>query len=137
MHQSGLLTYFLTPLMLCVLVLYISGETYSLRSTLNDGFFEKLFMAVLIFSQSFCQKSAEKKSPQKCFLFWCLVWGSNPGFTSNKPTHYLLDYGDARPITNLAEKTLLTKVKPGKQNLIVQIGTNILQVCKRSVFNSL
>ena len=29
-----------------------------------------------------------------CILFCCLVWGSNPGFTSNKPTHYLLDYGD-------------------------------------------
>ena len=23
-----------------------------------------------------------------------MFWGSNPGFTSNKPTHYLLDYGD-------------------------------------------
>ena len=29
-----------------------------------------------------------------CILFWCLSWGSNPGFTPNKPTHYLLDYGD-------------------------------------------
>ena len=29
-----------------------------------------------------------------CILFWCLAWGSNPDFTSNKPTHYLLDYGD-------------------------------------------
>ena len=27
-------------------------------------------------------------------LFWCLAWGSNPGFSSNKPTHYLLDHGD-------------------------------------------
>ena len=23
-------------------------------------------------------------------LFWCLAWGSNPGFSSNKPTYYLL-----------------------------------------------
>ena len=29
-------------------------------------------------------------------LFWCLVWGSNPGFSSNKATHYLLDHGDFR-----------------------------------------
>ena len=28
-------------------------------------FFEKLFMAVLIYSQSLCQKSAERKSPKK------------------------------------------------------------------------
>ena len=27
-------------------------------------------------------------------MFWCLVWGSNPGITFNKPTHYLLDYGN-------------------------------------------
>ena len=27
-------------------------------------------------------------------LFWCLAWGSNPGFPSTKPTHYLLDHGD-------------------------------------------
>ena len=27
-------------------------------------------------------------------LFWCLTWGWNPGFSSNKPTHYLLDHGD-------------------------------------------
>ena len=27
-------------------------------------------------------------------LFWCLASGSNPSFSSNKPTYYLLDYGD-------------------------------------------
>ena len=25
--------------------------------------------------------------------FWCLAWDPNPGFSSNKPTHYLLDLG--------------------------------------------
>ena len=29
-----------------------------------------------------------------CIWFWCLTWSSYPGFTSNKPTHYLPDYGD-------------------------------------------
>ena len=28
--------------------------------------------------------------------FWCLAWGSNPGLSSNKPTHCLLDHGDER-----------------------------------------
>ena len=28
-------------------------------------------------------------------LFWCLAWGSNPGFVFIKPTHYLLDHGDS------------------------------------------
>ena len=37
-----------------------------------------------------------RKSPKKYFLYFVLMflaWSSNPGFTSNKPTHYLLDYG--------------------------------------------
>ena len=37
-------------------------------------------------SQSFCRKSAERKSPKKYFFrisFWCLAWDSNPGFSSN------------------------------------------------------
>ena len=80
--------------MLCVLILYISGGTYSLTSIPSDRFFEKLFMTIFIYSQSFCRKSAEKKSSKKYFsyfLFLCLAWGSNPGFSSNKPTHYPLD----------------------------------------------
>ena len=45
-------------------------------------------MAILFILRVFCQKSAARKSPKKtfCILFWCLVWGSNPGFKSNKPT---------------------------------------------------
>ena len=45
--------------------------------------------------QSFCQKSAERNRRRNTFriLFWCLAWGSNPGFSSNRPTHYLLDHG--------------------------------------------
>ena len=50
----------LPPLMLCVSILYISDGTYSLKSTPNDRFFEKLFLAIFIHSQSFCQKSAER-----------------------------------------------------------------------------
>ena len=85
--------------MLCVLILYMSGGTYSLKSTPNDRFLfiEKLFMAIFIYFQSFCQKSTERKSPKKYFLYF--VFDAWPGartqaFASNKPTHYLLDYGD-------------------------------------------
>ena len=38
---------FHTPLKLSVLILYIRGGTYSLKSTPNDRFFEKLFMGIL------------------------------------------------------------------------------------------
>ena len=33
-------------IMLCVLILYVSGGTYSLNSSPNDGVFEKLFMEI-------------------------------------------------------------------------------------------
>ena len=50
----------------------------------------------LLDSQSFCQKSAERKSPEKYFLYFVLMsgLGFEPGFSSNKPTHNLLDHGD-------------------------------------------
>ena len=73
--QSGLLTWFLTPLMLCTLILYISGGTYSLKSTPNDRFFEKLFLAIFIYSQIFCQKSTERKSPKEYFSYFVLMSG--------------------------------------------------------------
>ena len=37
--------WFLTTLMLCTLILYVSGATYSLTSTSNDRFLKYFFMA--------------------------------------------------------------------------------------------
>ena len=65
---------------LCVLILYISGETYILKSTPNYRFFKNLFMAVLIYSQSFCQKSADSCLLNTCHLFYsylCKIEASN------------------------------------------------------------
>ena len=91
--QSKLLTYFLTSLMLCVLILYISGGTYSLKSTPNDKLLEKLFMAILFTLRVFARNLLRGNRRWNTFRisFWCLAWDSNPGFSSNKPTHYLLD----------------------------------------------
>ena len=86
--QSGLLTWFLTPLILCALILYINGGTCSLNSTPNDRFFEKLFMSILFYSQSFCQKSAEMKSPKKYFSYLVLMSGleHEPWFQETRKT---------------------------------------------------
>ena len=70
-----------------------------LKSTSNDRSFWETFswQSYCFYSQSLCQKSAERnRRRNNCFhiSFWCLTWYMNPGFTSNKPTHYLLDYGD-------------------------------------------
>ena len=51
---------------------------------------ERQIFGNFICSHCFCQKSAARKSPKKYFH----IFVSNSGFTSNKPTHYLLDYGD-------------------------------------------
>ena len=58
--------------------------------------FWETFNGNFIYSQSFCQKSVEKKLPKKYFRFsfWYLACNSNPGFSSNKPTHCLLDHDD-------------------------------------------
>ena len=66
--------------MLCVLILYISGGSYNLKSTPNDRF-EKLLMAILF---------TLRVLPEIC---WEEI-AEEPGFSSNKPTHYLLDHGD-------------------------------------------
>ena len=82
--------------MLCVLILYISGGTYSLKSTPNDRIFLKNSSWHLITHRVFARKLLRGNRRRKTFriLFWCLAWGSNPDFSSNKPTHYLLDHGD-------------------------------------------
>ena len=47
---------FAFELMLCVLILYTSGGTYSLKSALKNRFFDKLFMVVLIALRVFATK---------------------------------------------------------------------------------
>ena len=85
----------LTPLMLCVLIFI--HKWLDLQSTLNDRFFERRFMAILFVLSEFLPEICWKEITEKntfCILFWCLAWVSNNGFSSNKPTHYLLDHGD-------------------------------------------
>ena len=53
--------------MLCVLVLYINGGTYSLKSAPNDTFVEKFFYGNFIYFQCFYQKTYKKQSPKKYF----------------------------------------------------------------------
>ena len=82
--------------MLCVLILYINGGTYSLKSLPNDRSFKKLFMAILFTLRVFARNLLRGNRRRNKFriLFRCLAWGSTPGFLSNKPTHYLQNHGD-------------------------------------------
>ena len=60
---------------LCVLILYISGGTYSLNSTPNDRFFEKLFMAIFYLLSEFLPDICwEKIAEEILFVFCFYVW---------------------------------------------------------------
>ena len=67
-----------------------------LQSTPNDRFFEKLFVAILFTLAVFARNLLRGNLRWNTFRisFWCLAWGSNPGFSSNNPKHYLLDHGE-------------------------------------------
>ena len=63
---------FLTSLILCVLILYMNGGTYSLKSTPNNRFVLETFHGSFIYFQSFCQISAERRAPK--IYFHIDVW---------------------------------------------------------------
>ena len=54
--------------------------------------------------------------------FWCLAWDSNPGFSSNKPTHYLLDHGDFE--THTTFKKPMKKMCINVSNFYMKIINN-------------
>ena len=96
--------------MMCALILYMSGGTYNLTSTLNDRFFENPFQGKFIYS-------AERKSPTIYFFFQisfsCLTCDTNPIFTSNKLTHSLFDNVDFLIELNSLRKILISRQQCG------------------------
>ena len=54
---------------------YISVGAYSLKSTPNDRLFWETFHGNFIHFEGFSQKSAERKSPKKYFLYFILLSG--------------------------------------------------------------
>ena len=81
--------------MLCVLILYVRGGTYSLTSTPNDRFLRNFFMAGLFIFRDFARNLLRVSFRRNIFSYFILDgW---PGirthvFGSNKPTPYILDH---------------------------------------------
>ena len=78
--------------------------------------FLRNFMAIL-FAHSVFGRNLLRGTRRRntfCILFWCLAWGSNLAFTSNKPIHYLLDHGDFK---NMWETNLGSRLKGRKDQL--------------------
>ena len=86
--------------MLCVLILYISVGTYSLKSITNDRFFEELFHGNFLsnFLSEICWEAVVEEI---FFSYFLLLLMSD--LRSNKPTHYLPDNGDFRKIVSISE----------------------------------
>ena len=63
--------------MLFALILYMSGETYSLTPTSNDKFFKKFFMAALFTLKVFVRNLRRGSRRRNFFIFLFDVW---PGF---------------------------------------------------------
>ena len=86
-------TQLFTAFMLCVLISYMNSGDLQFKQHI----FEKLLIAIFIFSQIFCQISVERKSPKKYVLIFRSVgevWDLSRGLADNRPTHYLLDQAD-------------------------------------------
>ena len=110
-----------------------------LKSTPNGRFFEKLFMAILFPLRVFARnllRGNSRRNTFNIFFFWCLVWGSNPGSSSNKPTHYLLDHGDfIKPTTNL--QMALTKPSSRPVLILSLVGYRHLETQQHDPFPQL
>ena len=86
-----------TRLLLVELILYLRDRTYSLTATVKDRFLRYFFMVGWFTLRVFVRNLLRGNLRRNIFFhisFSCLIWDTNPGFTSNKPTHYLLDHGD-------------------------------------------
>ena len=79
----------------------------------NDDFQWQIFHFMLIYSRSFCQKSAENKSPKKYFFFLYIIFHFDawPGLRTRvlcliKQTHCLTDNGDFKSIYRIISRFL-------------------------------
>ena len=84
--------------MLCALILYVRGGTYSLTSTPNDRFLRNFFMAGLFTLRVFARnllRGSRRRNIFHIFIFddWPEV--RTQAFASNKSTHYILDHDDS------------------------------------------
>ena len=89
--------------MLCVLILYISGGTYSfIVDSERQIFWETFHGNFYLLSECLAEICWEEIAEEILFVF-CFGY-SNPDFSFNKSTHYLLEHGDHWPQTSQTQK---------------------------------
>ena len=79
-------------LILCIKSRNLQFKVDSERQIFWETFHGNFYLFPKVLPETFWEEIAKENIFR--ILFWCLARGSNPGFSSNKPTLYLLDYGD-------------------------------------------
>ena len=96
------------------------------------------FTASLFTLRGFAKKCWEEIAEKICFFFqisfWCLTWDMNQGFTFNKLTHYLLDYGDCREKIKTLQLSGLTYFWPKCLENYIQIKVHNANYIKCAPF---
>ena len=81
-----------------MLNVYIIGWNYCLKSTPNDWPLGSFSWQFLVYTQGFCEKSAERKFLKKYFVSYLVLREMSDlrfwPVASNKSTHFLLDPSD-------------------------------------------
>ena len=85
--------------MLCLLILYISGGTYSLKTTPNDRFFWETFHGIYLLTEFLPEICWEEIAEGILFVFCFDVWPEARTLAFRLPIHYLLDDGDFDTVT--------------------------------------
>ena len=142
--QSGLLTYFLTLLMLCALMFIHEWRELQLKVYSGPQIFKKLLHDRFLFTLKVFARNLLRGNPWRNIFFFhilfrCLTWDTNPDFSSNKPRHYTLDYTDFQTtwicIIKRSKKVSIASFvfAPNQQRLI----TTCLYFNKTNVSNKL
>ena len=116
----------------------MSGGIYSLKSTPNDKFFEKLFIAILFTFTVFARNLLRGKRWKNIsfFIFGFDAWLAirTWALRLNKPTHYLLDYGDWQQSFNFNTRPLckwMSSQQAAEMNGLEKIFEKLNATCCR------
>ena len=115
--------WFLTLLMLCVAIFYMSARTCNLMLTPKERFFLNVFHGNFLYFRFFAWNRLRRTRRRNIFILIPDL-AFEPWHTSNKPTHYLLDYYSLNYDFQLSSRSFVS----GRQSLnILSITLNHIQ----------
>ena len=129
-HQRNIFSCFVLLMSELRSLIHISN-TYSLKSTPNDRFCEKLFIAILFLLRVFTRK--EKKRPRNIFSYFVLLMSELGSLTHNSNT-YLCEtfHGNFIYSQSFCQKTV--KLRAGKFN--TTITKYVLYIIKFRIYSA-